>query len=121
AHPNTAADVIKACEKLTKPSKNVTELLKAAPVRELSFNLTKTGQPRTLTLNRTYNFEAALMQLTGVEAEDQYDTCKKHTGPFATCVVSDICSGGSCASCHYNSEGKRCSFRKEGSISKHRQ
>lgn len=53
------------------------------------------------------------MQITGEEAEDYCEHCKRSSGPFAQCIVSDACGLGACAGCHYNSEGIKCSFRQD--------
>lgn len=73
---------------------------------------------RQTDLKRGSNMEAYLGQITG---ELQSQTCthcagtapstKKPCGPWKDCVVVSGYFGRSCANCHYNNEGIRCSFR----------
>jgi hypothetical protein len=60
---------------------------------------------------RAVNQEAAMAQLRGQVCADACEHCKKGSGPFESCVVLRGFFKGSCANCHYGSEGKRCSFR----------
>ncbi|OBT40133.1 hypothetical protein VE00_09949 [Pseudogymnoascus sp. WSF 3629] len=67
----------------------------------------------SFTLARPANAEAWVAQHVGKEASSLCDHCGKGSGPFGglPCVVVDDHLGGSCASCHYNSSGRRCSFQ----------
>jgi hypothetical protein len=67
---------------------------------------------RLLSLSRTSNIEANLAQRVGAINPTSCVPCTRHLGPFQLCVsVADHLSG-SCANCHYNNEGTRCSLRK---------
>ena len=70
------------------------------------------GQYRTIQWQRAINHEAALLHVTGQPAPQPCISCDNGVGPFEGCIVADGITKGACASCHYNSESKRCSFRK---------
>ncbi|KAJ5191441.1 uncharacterized protein N7498_010426 [Penicillium cinerascens] len=61
---------------------------------------------------------AAVVQRTGMEAPagQACKNCRGGCGPFASCRVlvieGHVIFAGGCASCNYNSSGKKCSFRK---------
>lgn len=55
--------------------------------------------------------EAALAQARGRVAGQPCASCVRGGGPFTECVVVAGQLSGSCANCHYGSEGARCSFR----------
>lgn len=59
------------------------------------------------------NREAVLVQGRGLLTEAPCNHCRDGHGPFVDCVVLPGQLGGSCASCHYNKCGARCSFRGE--------
>ena len=67
---------------------------------------------RTTTLTRPTNLEAALGQATGQVAAQGCTHCAGGFGAWVVCVVVPGFFGGSCANCHYGSEGSRCSLRK---------
>jgi len=68
---------------------------------------------RSTNMDRPANVEAAFAQVVGqLPAGGQCRHCVGGHGPWRVCVVVGGCFGGSCANCHYNSEGQRCSFRK---------
>lgn len=71
--------------------------------------------PAKFSMDRTSNSEAWVGQHVGDEAASPCYHCSKGQGPFKgkPCVVVEDYFGGSCAGCHYNSLGTRCSFRKE--------
>jgi len=70
------------------------------------------GAYRELRLaSRAQNVEAALAQARGTVAAQPCASCVRGGGPFIECVVVAGQLGGSCANCHYGSEGARCSFR----------
>jgi hypothetical protein len=62
---------------------------------------------------RIVNREAVLAQGRGLVAEAACKHCAGGHGPFNECVVLPGRLGGSCANCHYNSSGARCSFRRK--------
>lgn len=70
------------------------------------------GAYRTVNLTaRAANVESALAQARGVVAAQPCTSCARGGGPFSECVVLAGQLLGSCANCHYGSEGARCSFR----------
>jgi len=68
------------------------------------------------------NCEAALAFSRGqvMEGVAACKSCKRESSPFTECIVLDGYLNGSCSTCHYNSEGTRCSFRsgKSGACAK---
>jgi hypothetical protein len=77
-------------------------LVRNAPIR----------QGRTLNLARSSNMEAYLGQLTGQENATPCMHCgQKSAGIWTRCVSVEGFFLGSCANCHYNNEGVRCSLR----------
>jgi hypothetical protein len=78
----------------------------------------KDGTPRIFDPTQTANREAILMQAIGREAEQPCDKCARGNGKFAGgCIVVDHIGDDRidvdhCATCHYQNEGSRCSFRK---------
>ena len=76
-----------------------------APVRNLYFNYGK-----TVNFERKTNVEAGLAFRRGKIAEPPCVNCSKGNGPFPQCIVLKTFFNGACASCHYNSEDRRCSF-----------
>ena len=60
---------------------------------------------------RAPNAEAALAQSRGTIAPQACASCVRGGGPFTECVLVAGQLRGSCANCHYGSEGARCSFR----------
>lgn len=67
---------------------------------------------KELKLNRPGNFEAALIQITGMGGSAPCSSCEAGLGPFAGCFSHPHIAKGVCGNCHYNSEGIRCLFRK---------
>lgn len=65
---------------------------------------------RGMNWDRPSNVEAALMFITGEEADQDCNVCLRGTGPFNGCFRSQYCGKGECATCHYNSESNRCGF-----------
>jgi hypothetical protein len=65
-------------------------------------------------LDLVSNAEAWVAQHVGKEADAPCINCGNGNGPFLgrACIVVDDHLIGSCAGCHYNSGGHRCSFRK---------
>jgi hypothetical protein len=66
---------------------------------------------KTLELQRSSNREAYLAQCVGAVQTAPCKSCLKGQGPWKGCVVVADFLKGSCANCHYNGEGQRCSFR----------
>jgi hypothetical protein len=69
---------------------------------------------RSANTGRPSNMEALLGHMVG---EEEATGCKHCTrarpaGVWAACVTVNGYFGGSCANCHYNNEGIRCSLRK---------
>ncbi|KAK3394926.1 hypothetical protein B0H63DRAFT_62381 [Podospora didyma] len=97
-----------------------TKLLLSLP--DLTFHIQtrqiKPGVYRTLSFPSSTggrrNAEAALMMLKGLWKlpEDECLHCQAENGPFAQCVAIPGIGQGSCANCHYNCAGERCSFRQ---------
>ena len=61
---------------------------------------------------RPANLEAELGQFTGQVHASGCTHCAGGSGTWTVCVVVAGFFGGSCANCHYGSEGARCSLRK---------
>jgi hypothetical protein len=66
---------------------------------------------KALELQRSSNREAYLAQCVGAVQTAPCKPCLKGQGPWKGCVVVTGFLKGSCANCHYNGEGRRCSFR----------
>jgi hypothetical protein len=66
---------------------------------------------KTLELQRSSNREAYLAQCVGAVQTASCKSCSKGHGPWKGCVVVAGYLKESCANCHYNGEGQRCSFR----------
>ncbi|OBT60046.1 hypothetical protein VE03_10359 [Pseudogymnoascus sp. 23342-1-I1] len=62
-------------------------------------------------LERPVNMEAAVGFMVGELVEPPCAHCSAGRGQFPLCVRVAGFFGGSCASCHYGSEGARCSLR----------
>lgn len=67
---------------------------------------------RNARLNRDANIEANLAQITGQVNVPECAHCARRNGVFALCVSAPGQLSGSCANCHYNNEGVRCSLRE---------
>jgi hypothetical protein len=67
---------------------------------------------RTPNPARPSNLEAELGQFVGQARATECTHCAKESGVWTVCVVVAGFFGGSCANCHYGSEGGRCSLRK---------
>jgi Protein of unknown function (DUF3716) len=67
---------------------------------------------RNTRLNRDANIEANLAQITGQINDPECAHCARKNGVFALCVSAAGQLSGSCANCHYNNEGVRCSLRE---------
>ncbi|KAJ5937619.1 hypothetical protein N7454_003961 [Penicillium verhagenii] len=63
---------------------------------------------------RRENVESLVAQSVGMEVlpGQECDSCKRKLGPFTSCVVVPSLGNKflSCANCHWQSRGKRCSF-----------
>ena len=64
--------------------------------------------------DRTENVEACMLVVTGDEhaGQDACAYCQGGRGVIAGCFTLGDLSQGSCANCHYNGMGSKCSFRK---------
>lgn len=71
--------------------------------------LTRSSNPRRI---RTANIEANLAQITGRVNVPECAQCTQGSGVFALCVSVPSQLRGSCANCHYNDKGARCSLRE---------
>jgi hypothetical protein len=71
-----------------------------------------TRPSRNARLNRDANIEANLAQITGQVNVLECAHCARKNGVFALCVSAPGHLSGSCANCHYNNEGVRCSLRE---------
>jgi Protein of unknown function (DUF3716) len=67
---------------------------------------------RTVVTTRAANLEAFLGHVTGQVQVPQCHHCSTGSGVWMQCVVVPGLFSGSCANCHYGSEGARCSLRK---------
>jgi hypothetical protein len=67
---------------------------------------------RTLNTTRPSNLEALLGQTVGQVNAVQCGHCQAGSGLWTECVSVAGFFSGSCANCHYGSEGARCSLRK---------
>lgn len=65
---------------------------------------------------RMGNREAILAQACGNVVPSACSLCSKRNGPWTECVVATGFLGGSCANCHYNSGGSKCSLRPPGNL-----
>jgi hypothetical protein len=86
----------------------MTRLAAHVPVR-----LPQIREGRTVTTTRPTNMEALMGQMVGSEhVADPCMHCTAGSGVWTECITVDGMFTGSCANCHYGSEGTRCSFRK---------
>src|SRR5277367_2748438 len=67
---------------------------------------------RNTRLTRDANIEANLAQITGQVNLPECRHCAQQNGVFVLCVSVVGQLSGSCANCHYNNEGWRCSLRE---------
>lgn len=72
----------------------------------------ETRPGRQVRLHRDANVEAILAQFAGQVNDPECAHCVQGSGVWASCVSVPGCLVGSCANCHYNNEGSRCSLRK---------
>lgn len=90
----------------TTPSAAFTALAAMPPLRVANLR-----RERAMDLGRTSNREAFLGQCVGVASATPCGHCARSLGPWDSCVVVAGQFGGSCANCHFNNEGRRCSLR----------
>lgn len=90
-----------------RPTAIMAELATKASVRN-----PQAREGRTANLNRSSNLEAYLGQLTGTINTVPCSHCEKEAGPWVLCISVEGFFYGSCANCHYNNEGVRCSFSR---------
>ena len=67
---------------------------------------------RNTRLNRDANIEANLAQITGQVNVPECTYCARKYRVFALCVSAPGYLSRSCANCHYNNGGVRCSLRE---------
>jgi hypothetical protein len=65
---------------------------------------------RNTILTRSSNMEAHLAQAVGTINNPECSHCARGSGPWETCVSVNQHLSQSCANCHYNNEGRRCSL-----------
>lgn len=91
-----------------KPTAAMTALAPLPPARN---SCERTGRTPKIAA-RAANMEAFLGQIVGVVNGTQCKHCKNGSGVWVLCVSVEGYFHGSCANCHYNNEGVRCSLRK---------
>ncbi len=86
----------------------MTALAAMSPVRN-----PRTREGRTPKIHsRSANMEAYIGQIVGNVNRPQCSHCTNGSGVWASCITVEGYFNGSCANCHYNNEGVRCSFSK---------
>lgn len=85
----------------------MTRLAALPPLRAPALRAGRTTNPA-----RPSNLEAEIGQMVGQVQPLGCTHCVGGSGTWTQCVVVPGFFGGSCANCHYGSEGSRCSFRK---------
>ena len=70
---------------------------------------------KDFTWSRIANHEAIFGYTRGMVEEMECKQCEQVGGPFAECVTVPGEYTKSCTNCHYNSNGKQCSFRAANS------
>jgi hypothetical protein len=89
-----------------RPTGNTVRLAALPPLRVPVLRPGRTSNPA-----RPSNLEAEFGQATGQVRVPGCTHCVGGSGVWTECVVVAGFFGGSCANCHYGSEGGRCSFR----------
>ncbi|KAK4201827.1 hypothetical protein QBC40DRAFT_222739 [Triangularia verruculosa] len=110
---------------LDKPSRTSTVLLSRPAKRPLTirtnFGRSKAGHESEgpeINFRRVVNCEAALIQTRGNVAKTPCLHCSRGLSPFTDCVKIEGIARDSCAGCHFNASGTRCTLRpkvREGS------
>jgi len=99
---------------LTAPDKDIMSVLERLPVvREIPWRKAPDMVPPHIE-ERLQHRAAILLAERGLIAEKSCDVCARGSGIFSACVVLNKLFNGSCASCHYNSQGNLCSLRRSG-------
>ncbi|RHZ63994.1 DUF3716 domain-containing protein [Aspergillus thermomutatus] len=93
-----------------KPSRAMEALGQKTAVREPVWRATYDPE-ESFNLGRFVNWEALQVQCIGAVTASPCEHCRRGYGPWAQCVMLQGYLRGSCANCHYNSDGARCSFR----------
>ena len=70
---------------------------------------------KDVTWSRIASHEAVLGYSRGIVEEKECKQCEQGGGPLAECVTVPEEYTKSCTNCHYNSNGKQCSFRATNS------
>jgi hypothetical protein len=89
-----------------RPTGTMVRLAALPPLRVPVLRPGRTSNPA-----RPSNLEAEFGQATGQVRVARCTHCAGGSGVWTECVVVAGFFGGSCANCHYGSEGARCSFR----------
>ncbi|EQL02926.1 hypothetical protein OCS_01365 [Ophiocordyceps sinensis CO18] len=97
-------------------TKNIERMEALPEVRPLQMAKDKSGVAKELKLNRSLNFEAVMIQLTGRQAAQACDSCVGGLGPFSGCYHHEGLAKGVCGNCHYNSRGMRCTCHESNKI-----
>lgn len=90
-----------------RASRTMTRLYAFPPVRA---SVVREG--RTVNSTRPSNMEALLGQVVGQVNPTACTHCAGGAGVWTLCVSVNGFFAGSCANCHYGSEGVRCSLRQ---------
>jgi hypothetical protein len=90
-----------------KASRALKQLVAMPPLREPTLR----SPSAKINLDRPVNREAVAAQLVGKVNPTPCSSCKKNDGPFTLCVSVEGFLKDSCANCHFNSSGARCSLR----------
>lgn len=84
--------------------------------RCIDFRANAEGKPVLKSVKEGSNNAAAWAQTRGFQVSHACSTCAAGNGPFVSCVVLKNLDcqhffDGSCANCHFNKQGSKCSFR----------
>lgn len=107
-YPGEEAATVRNRHQIVEFSTQAQRLLQLEPIREP----VRRKASFEVNLDRMPNLESALAQIVGRVNRTPCDSCSRGSGPFGLCVSVDGMLRGSCANCHYNSLGRRCSFRR---------
>ncbi len=96
---------------LPPTGRNPTTAIRALAALPAARTISPRDPQKALNLDRPSNREAYLGQCCGVVSATSCTHCSRSLGPWTECVVVAGLFGGSCANCHFGSEGVRCSLR----------
>lgn len=98
---------------IVKDSGAITKLKTLTTVRKVVLR----AGIKALNLTRNPNREAVIAQAVGSTVQARCSHCSRGEGAFTECVQAtvdgELLLQGSCASCHANSTGTRCSLRRK--------